>query len=123
MKRIVQKAMAVVLLACLTGPVISKTSADMEIKYLIEFVGESDCTFERNGKVYDASRAADHLNLKYQRGKRYADSAEHFIDRLASQSSFSGKPYFISCPDTGRVKSKTWLHRVLVSHREERANP
>ena len=34
-----------------------------------------------------ADDAADHLRLKHRRGKRYATSAETFIDRLASKSS------------------------------------
>ena len=42
---------------------------------------------------------AEHLELKYSRGKRYADSAEAFIDRLARtrKSSWSGEPYQLSC--------------------------
>ena len=42
---------------------------------------------------------AEHLELKYSRGKRYADSAEAFIDRLARKrkSSWSGEPYQLIC--------------------------
>ena len=43
------------------------------------------------------SAVAEHLELKYSRGKRYADSAEAFIDRLARKSSWSGEPYQLIC--------------------------
>ena len=46
--------------------------------------------------------------MKYRRGKRYASTTEKFIERLASKSSMSRKPYYIECPGdeavpTGRV--------------------
>ncbi|MFV8819928.1 DUF5329 family protein [Haliea sp. E17] len=88
-----------------------------EIDYLIAFVGGSGCTFHRNGSDYPASEAADHLQLKYRRGARYADTAEHFIDRLASESSWSGKPYTVTC--AGKTESsRAWLHRALDSYRQ-----
>ena len=42
---------------------------------------------------------AEPLELKSSRGKRYADSAEAFIDRLARKrkSSWSGEPYQLIC--------------------------
>lgn len=118
MKRSLQRIAAIFVLVCLNVPVIGKTAAEAEISYLIEFVAQSGCAFERNGRVYDAGRAASHLNLKYQRGRRYADSAEHFIDRVASKSSFSGKPYYISCPDADRATAKAWLYQALLAYRK-----
>ncbi len=59
-----------------------KEIASQEIEYLISTVEKSGCRFHRNGDSHDATRAADHLRLKLRRGKKYADSAEHFIERL-----------------------------------------
>ena len=42
-------------------------------------------------------RAAEHLELKYSQGKRYAGSAEAFIERLATKSSWTGEPYWMIC--------------------------
>ena len=96
--------------------------AETEIEHLISTVGESGCTFIRNGSRHDAEDAASHMRLKYQRGKRYATSAELFIERLASKSSFSGKPYAIECPGSDAVPSGEWLTARLQEYREQQAS-
>ena len=90
---------------------------DTEIEYLLEYVAGSGCVFIRNGDDHDAADAADHLRLKYDRGRRYADTAEQFIDRLASESSWTGKPYSVTCGDTTEP-SGDWLHRALAEYRQ-----
>ena len=87
-------------LILLTAPIshtLGVTDAETEIQLLIHAVRESGCDFDRNGTLYTAERAAEHLELKYARGKRYADSAEAFIERLATGSSWSGEPYWMIC--------------------------
>ena len=96
----------------------SDAAADAEIRYLLDYVADSGCVFLRNGDSHEAADAADHLELKYQRGRRYADTAEHFIDRLASQSSWSGKPYSVTCGATTEP-SADWLHRALAEYRQQ----
>jgi hypothetical protein len=99
-----------------TGTTVASAEPDQEIKYLLSFVADSGCIFTRNGTAHDSPDAADHLRLKYREGKRYADSAEQFIDRLASESSWSGEPYTVDCD--GRVEtSSAWLHRALTDYR------
>jgi hypothetical protein len=95
----------------------SQASTDAEVKYLLEYVGSPGCAFERNGTEHDSVGAADHLRLKYSRGKRYVNSAEQFIDRLASESSWTGKKYTVTCGDTTEPSGE-WLHRALDQHRE-----
>ena len=91
--------------------------ADVEIEHLIQRVENSGCSYVRNGTEHSAADAADHLRLKHRRGKRYVDTAEHFIDRLASESSWTGKPYQMRCG--GRTEpSAVWLHRALDDYRE-----
>ena len=89
------------------GLAADAASQTREINYLLEFVASSGCTFIRNGDDHDSAEAADHLRLKYSRGKRYVNSAEQFIDRLATASSWSGDPYTVTCaghhPDQRRV--------------------
>lgn len=96
--------------------------ADREIQHLLTFVQDSGCNFNRNGDDHDSASAADHLRLKYRRGKRYADSAEHFIDRLASKSSWSGDLYTVSCE--GKTQpSGPWFHRELERYRQSYREP
>ena len=94
--------------------------ADREVQYLLEFVAASGCSFERNGSSHKAEDAADHLRLKYRRGGRYVDTAEHFIDRLASESSWTGKPYTTTC-DERVIPVGKWLHGALDNYRNTAA--
>lgn len=91
----------------------------VEVGYLIDSVSESGCKFVRNGKEHTATEAADHLRMKARRGKRYYDTVEEFIDRIASKSSWSGKPYTIQCGDKPAVTAGDWFTRVLTDYREK----
>jgi hypothetical protein len=88
-----------------------------EIDFLLSTIGQSDCVFVRNGKEYDAQDAEAHLRMKYRRAKRYAPTTEKFIERLASKSSMSKKPYLIECSDQQRVPSGQWLTDLLFEYR------
>ena len=93
-------------------------TTEREIQYLLEFVANSGCSFERNGSVHDPEDAADHLRLKYRRGGRYVDTTEHFIDRLASESSWTGKKYTVTC-EGQVIPSGQWLHQALNDYRAQ----
>lgn len=110
----------VVLGLLLTAPVLA-AAMDEEIDYLLATVRESDCTFIRNGKRYAAVDAADHLQTKRKRGKRYFESADEFIEKLASKSSMSGKPYMIQCGDADEVPSREWFSKLLAAYRQRPA--
>ena len=88
-----------------------------EINQLIQAVEQSGCTFHRNGKAHDAQDGADHLRLKLKRGGKYADTAEHFIERLASKSSWTGKPYMIELPNGKQQTMQSWLEAELAKIR------
>lgn len=88
-----------------------------EIDYLLTTVGNSGCTFVRNGSRHDAEDAEAHLRMKYKRGKRYAATTELFIERLASKSSFSKKLYYIECESEEKVASGEWLMHRLDEYR------
>jgi hypothetical protein len=90
---------------------------DTEVEFLVSTIGESNCTFIRNGKRHSAKDAEDHLRMKYRRGKRYAPTAEKFIERLASASSMSKKPYYIECEGQDAVPSGDWLMARLSDYR------
>jgi hypothetical protein len=87
-----------------------------EIDYLLETVGSSGCTFIRNESEHDAESAQKHLSMKRKRGKRYYDSADEFIEKLASKSSWSGDPYYIRCADD-EVLAGEWFGNVLTQYR------
>jgi hypothetical protein len=90
---------------------------DREIDHLLASVETSDCIFIRNGKPHDSVAAARHLQMKRERGRRYYDSTESFIARIASKSSLTGKPYLIDCPDEAPVEAESWFSRELAEFR------
>lgn len=100
----------------LCSPLFAESKAIViaeEIEQLITRVKQSEATFHRNGKTYSAAQAADHLRLKLQRGKKYAKTTEHFINQLASKSSWSGKAYRIEL-DNGTIQPmQQWLEVQL----------
>ena len=112
---------SLVLLTLLLGSIATARAdahADAEIQALIQAVAESECEFNRNGSLHSAEAAAAHLELKYSRGKRYADYAEVFIERLASKSSWSGEPYQMIC-DGETQPAGDWLTMRLEELRSQ----
>lgn len=84
------------------------------IEYLLTAVGSSQCTFIRNGKEYSSEEAEAHLRMKYRRGKKWATDAEAFIERIASKSSMSRKPYRIRCGAAEAQLTSEWLAQRLA---------
>ncbi len=95
-------------------PAADKGPSEKEkIEALIKHVeGMEDAVFIRNGTEYDAKTAA-----KFLRGKWDKDSgvktAKDFIEKIASKSSTSGKPYMIRFKDGKEVKSADYLTKEL----------
>lgn len=93
---------------------------DREIDHLLDTVASSDCVFIRNGKEHRPEAAKDHLNLKRRRGAKYFSTADEFIERLASSSSWSGKSYYIRCGSEEKQLASTWFNAVLAEYRGSR---
>lgn len=95
--------------------------AAKEIEQLIAHLASSGCEFNRNGSWYGASRAVSHLKRKYEylRDRQLAPTAEAFIERAASASSTSGKPYLVRCPGQPGIQSGDWFRAKLAAIREE----
>ena len=97
--------------------------AQVEIDYLLGFIEGSGCAFYRNGSRYDAMQAGSHLREKYAAlaaADRIATS-DVFIDKVASQSSLTGRPYEVECAGHGRMLTAPWLRAALARFRTEGA--
>jgi hypothetical protein len=90
-----------------------------EIEYLLQHIETSGCAFYRNGTWYEGARAREHLRTKYVylAKRQLIATTEDFIDKAATKSSLSGKPYKIRCADNIEVESGPWLHQVLARYR------
>jgi len=105
--------MCAVLVAAAMFPAFADAPAKTEkekIESLIKHVeGLKDATFIRNGVSYDAKAAAAFLRGKWDANAKVINTAKDFIDKAASQSSTSGKPYLIRFKDGKEVKSGDYL--------------
>lgn len=106
---------------CAGAPVRAQQDARarQEIAHLLDFVAQSGCQFNRNGSWHDSKAARDHLQDKYdylQRRKLVPD-ARAFIERAASESSFSHKAYQVRCGNGQPITSAQWLNAELERYR------
>ena len=101
-------------LLCLLSLTATANTPAADIQYLLQSVGQSGCVFIRNEKAHEAAIAESHLRMKYRNGKIWVHSAEQFIERIASKSSWSGKAYYIACPDADRQPLAEWMLERLA---------
>ena len=91
-----------------------KESEKKKIEALIKHVEElKDAKFVRNDKEYDAKTAGAFLRGKWDAKKAEIKTALDFIDKAASVSSTSGKPYVIRFKDGKETKSAEYLGAEL----------
>lgn len=116
MKRLLALALAILPILIQAAPT---PAARQEIAHLLDYLGASGCRFQRNGDWHDALDAVTHLKRKYDYllKRDLVDTAEDFIARAASESSFSGKPYQVRCGDAAPVSSAAWLGAELTKYR------
>ncbi len=85
-----------------------------KIEYLIQSVEKLEgAKFYRNGNWYSPQEAADHLRLKLKNAGNRIKTARQFIDRIASQSSMSGKAYKIKYKDGRILEAKLFFNQIL----------
>ena len=65
--------------------------------------------FVRNGSTYSADSAATFLRRKWRAHDSKVKTARDFIDKVASQSGTSGKPYLIRYEDGKEIHSRDFL--------------
>jgi hypothetical protein len=97
--------------------VLSADQAEMEISYLLSFVAESECIFNRNGTDHEAVEASKHLQKKYNYARSRISTSEQFISRIASKSSITRKPYTVRCKGQ-EIKTGQWLTDALQTYRQ-----
>src|SRR5262249_40739858 len=85
-------------------------SEKQKIETLIKQVANlKDAKFVRNGSSYNADSAAVFLRRKCQASESEVKTAQDFIDKVASFSATSGKPYLIRFKDGSESQSRDFL--------------
>jgi hypothetical protein len=110
-----------VLFALVIGDTFAQESREADkIQYLISSIEAlNGAKFIRNGKAYDARRAADHLRLKLKAAGDRVKTAEDFIRLCASKSSISGEPYRIRFSDGSTVEAEVYFRNILKAFSEK----
>ena len=89
-----------------------------KIDYLIGSMQSLDgATFIRNGSAYDAAKAADHMRMKLRYAGDRIQTADQFIDELATKSSMSGVKYLIKLKDGRVLESGQYFHERLAAYK------
>jgi Family of unknown function (DUF5329) len=80
------------------------------IERLIEFVeGQKDIRFVRNGSAYSPKDAARFLRRKFEKMGEHVNTAQQFIEQIASKSSTSGEVYRIRLADGREIPTAQFL--------------
>ena len=81
-----------------------------KVESLIKQVSDlKDAKFVRNGSVYEPPTAVHFLRRKWEANDAQVTTARDFIDKVASVSGTSGKPYLIRFNDGRELKSRDFL--------------
>ena len=119
----IRSIFSAVVVAALTGLPAARADTPVkvqnEVSFLLGYITGSGCEFYRNGDWYNARKAVAHLRDKYKylNDRNLVSTTEQFIERAASESSFSGKPYQIRCSGGAAVTSQQWLSEKLADLR------
>jgi hypothetical protein len=111
------RTIAVAAILAATPALAFSEEPDPEIEYLLTTIGSSQCIFTRNGKDHSSDSAEAHLRMKYSKARRHISDADEFIERLASESSWTGVPYSINCQGSEKLSSREWLTKRLSTYR------
>ncbi|MBA7848304.1 YfeK family protein [Klebsiella sp. RHBSTW-00465] len=101
----------------LTLPAFAKLNAYQEerINAMLDALGQKkDLILVRNGDAHTCEEAVSHLRLKLGNTRNRIDTAEQFIDKVASSSSITGKPYIVRIPGKSDENAQPYLHTLIA---------
>ncbi|MEB4677766.1 YfeK family protein [Enterobacteriaceae bacterium G50] len=113
MKRILCALVALLL----TLPAWAKLNAHEEarINAMLDALSQQkELVFVRNGDEHTCDEAVSHLKLKLGNTRNRIDTAEQFIDKVASSSSITGKPYIVKIPGKSDENAQPFLHALIA---------
>ena len=113
MKNILCAVMALLL----TLPAFAKLNAYQEARInamLDALAQKKDLIFVRNGDAHTCEEAVSHLRLKLGNTRNRINTAEQFIDKVASSSSITGKPYIVRIPGKSDENAQPYLYALIA---------
>jgi len=89
------------------------------IRYLLQYVQNSEVVFIRNNREYSAHEAEDHIRKKYQHFKEQIKTPEDFIQFAGTKSLLSGRHYRVRLKNGTTMLSQKWLEIALGAYRKK----
>ncbi len=90
-----------------------------KIEFLLHEVEQlKGAKFWRNGSSYPPRQAAEHLRMKWGKAGSAVKTAKDFIEKIASKSSLSGKPYEIEFDNGTKTETRAFLFKKLGEWKE-----
>nr|WP_282550429.1 MULTISPECIES: DUF5329 family protein [Providencia] len=80
---------------------------------MTELGKQQNLTFTRNGTEHSAVDAESHLRLKLGKTHKRLQTAEQFIDNVASKSSITGEQYQVKDGQGNIIPANKYLHDLL----------
>lgn len=103
-----------VVIACVFPVAALAADENTRIESLISHVENlKNAKFIRNGSSYESKDAAKFLRGKWRSKEKEIKTAEEFIEKVATVSSTTGKPYLIRFNDGHEVKCADYLKERL----------
>ena len=112
-------AICIIAFSCSANADIPKEQK-IEVDHLLNFVKNSSCQINRNGKYHKGNKAVSHIERKYDYFRDDIGTTEEFIEYSATKSTMSGKFYLVRCGSADAVKTKEWLLKELKRFRENK---
>lgn len=113
MKTLIRLLVVVAVLAP-TFSLARPPAEDARIEFVLGTIKTlKDAHFIRNGSEYNGTEAEAHLRMKLGRAGERVQTAEQFIEGVATKSFFSGKPYQIRFADGRTVDAGPFLLEKL----------
>lgn len=112
-----KKILCALVALLLTLPAWAKLNAHEEarINAMLDALSQQkELVFVRNGDEHTCDEAVSHLKLKLGNTRNRIDTAEQFIDKVASSSSITGKPYIVKIPGKSDENAQPFLHALIA---------
>ncbi|MFC3191237.1 YfeK family protein [Pseudocitrobacter faecalis] len=112
-----EKILCALVALLLTLPAWAKLNDHEEarINAMLEALSkQKELVFVRNGDEHTCDEAVSHLKLKLGNTRNRIDTAEQFIDKVASSSSITGKPYIVKIPGKSDENAQPFLHALIA---------
>jgi Family of unknown function (DUF5329) len=97
---------------CLIAVAARSTAESARIDASLARMDKSDLVFIRNGSEHTGKAAADHMRTKLNHAGDSIKTFDEFIDKVATRSSMSGKPYLVKFKDGKTVELAKWLRET-----------